>query len=413
MAGWDVEIRINLEDEENLEIVVKTFEIFTYQKNISDNEKTKIIQSFKLLTGKLPALFKLPSEEFSVFELKVLGNNVHIVLDTSILDEHYFSDLFSSLLNIPKSNSLLRSLHSLTGSVLFLGKLENKLEWAELSEPLSNEVISVSGWIEYENEVLEALGATCNKEINSSVTLLVIGEESSQKAKEKATELGIKIIDENELQERIEGWHLNITRSKEHEEWINNQLKNEGDNLSEIQTNKPTLIKLLVSMPFFLIGASLLGGAVWLVIVRIIEGFQAKPDDGFVIGWLVVLVLLGLSFLNFGKNALFEGLVKESKSLIGPVIYYIFGVLVSIVGLWSFLAGSQQAIIVAVVGVASIVYGFKLSTRNKKEALWSTSTPDEKLDTVYTELETLQKNLKNPLWRAFFRMRSIINIKST
>jgi hypothetical protein len=362
MAGVDIEIRINLKSNENLETVVKTLEIFTYQDNLSDAEKERRIQSFKTLTGKSPLLFELPHEEFSIFELKVLGKEVRIIFDTCLLDEPYFSDIFSTLLNIPHSNLLLRSFHSSTGAVLFLGKLKDKMEWVELEEPLKNEVLSISGNIGYDAEMLESLGATYSEEVSNSVTLLIIGENSSQETKDIATDKRINVIDESELTERIEGWHSNITRGKEHQEWLNKSSEN------QTKRNKPTLTKRLSSIPFFLIGACFFGGAVWLVIARLIEGLESKPNDDMVIGWTIALVIFGLSFIHFGKNALYEGLSKESKPLIGPIIYYIFGALVFAVGFWSILAGSQQALIATTVGLGSLVYGFRLSKRLKRQA---------------------------------------------
>ena len=127
--------------------------------------------------------------------------------------------------------------------------------------------------------------------------------------------------------------------------------------------------RILVSIPFFIIGAAFLGGAVWLAVDRLLGGLEWKENDGFVVGWLVVLTIFGGALLQFGKDALYKGHSEASKPLVGPVLYYIVGVLILVPGVWSFLVGSQQALMVSAIGVGSIGYGVRLSLRAKKQAL--------------------------------------------
>lgn len=127
--------------------------------------------------------------------------------------------------------------------------------------------------------------------------------------------------------------------------------------------------RVLVAIPFFLVGAAFLGGAAWLGIDRLFGGFEWKDNDGFIVGWVIALVIFGGALLQFGKDALHKGHSEESKPLVGPVLYYIIGVLILIPGVWSFLAGSQQALMVSAFGVGSIIYGIRLSLRVKKLAL--------------------------------------------
>jgi hypothetical protein len=127
--------------------------------------------------------------------------------------------------------------------------------------------------------------------------------------------------------------------------------------------------RILVAIPFFLIGTAFLSGASWLGIDRLFGGFEWKEGDGFIVGWVVALVIFAGALLQFGKDALYKGHSEESKPLVGPVLYYIAGILILIPGVWSFLAGSQQALLVSAIGVGSIIYGIRLSLRAKKLAL--------------------------------------------
>ena len=132
--------------------------------------------------------------------------------------------------------------------------------------------------------------------------------------------------------------------------------------------------RIFVATPFFLVGAGFLCGAAWLGIDRLFGGFEWKENDSFIIGWLIALVIFGGAMLQFGKDALYKGHSKDFKPLVGPIIYYIIGVLFIVLGIWSFLAGSQQALMVAAVGIASVIFGVKLSIRAKKSALTRPST---------------------------------------
>ena len=107
---------------------------------------------------------------------------------------------------------------------------------------------------------------------------------------------------------------------------------------------------------------------------RLFGGFEWKENDSFIIGWIVVLTIFGGALIQFGKDALYKGHSEESKPLVGPILYYIIGVLILIPGVWSFLAGSQQALVVSAVGIGSIIYGLRLSHRAKKQALIKSSS---------------------------------------
>jgi len=220
MAGQDLELRVDLDNAKTSKVVASFFEIFTYRKDLAKDEIQKRKQDFKDLIGDYPAIFELTKEEFSVFEVIQNEENLHIVFDTSMLDEHYFSEMYSSILEISQSNPLLRFVDSSTGAVLFLGKLENKLEWVELSEPLKSDCIFVSGDIQYDSETLESLGASCLNEINNSVTLVVLGDNFEKNIEDQAIKNQIEKVNEEQLFERIEGWHATISRSKDHEEWL-------------------------------------------------------------------------------------------------------------------------------------------------------------------------------------------------
>ena len=124
--------------------------------------------------------------------------------------------------------------------------------------------------------------------------------------------------------------------------------------------------RILVALPFFLVGAFFLGGAIWLAIERLLAGLVWDESDGFTIGAIIVLVIFGGAMLQFARNALFEGYAKESKPLIGPVLYYIIGVFILVPGLWSYFEGSSRAFLVAAVGAASIGYGINLSLKRKR-----------------------------------------------
>ena len=125
--------------------------------------------------------------------------------------------------------------------------------------------------------------------------------------------------------------------------------------------------RILASVPFFVIGAAFLVGAAWLGIGRLLEGLEWKQYDGLIVGWVVVLVIFGGAMLEFGKDALYKGHSEKTKPLIGPVLYYVVGVLILIPGVWSFVAGSPQALLVSAVGLGSIIYGIRLSLRIRKQ----------------------------------------------
>ncbi|MEZ9138752.1 MULTISPECIES: hypothetical protein [unclassified Shewanella] len=131
--------------------------------------------------------------------------------------------------------------------------------------------------------------------------------------------------------------------------------------------NKLKTSRVIIAIPFFIIGTGSVVSAFWLVIGRLLEGMMWKEDDSFVIGAMVVLILFGSSFISFGKDALYKGHSKKSKRLIGPTIFYAIGVIILIPGVWSFFAGSQQALIISLLGIASIIYGLRLSHKVKKE----------------------------------------------
>ena len=124
--------------------------------------------------------------------------------------------------------------------------------------------------------------------------------------------------------------------------------------------------RIVVAVPFFLVGFCFLAGAIWLAVDRLMEGFEWLDSDSFTIGWLIVLVIFGGALLQFGKNALHEGHSEKSKPLIGPALYFLVGVLIIVPGLWSFIEGSSQALLVAAVGAASLGYGIRLSLKEKR-----------------------------------------------
>lgn len=126
--------------------------------------------------------------------------------------------------------------------------------------------------------------------------------------------------------------------------------------------------RILISIPFFIIGFGFLGGAIWLGINRLLGAFEWQKEDGLIVGWVVVLTIFGGAFLQFGKDALYKGHSEKSKPLVGPVLYYIIGALILVPGVWSYLAGAHQALMISGVGVVSIIYGLRLSRRTKKHA---------------------------------------------
>ena len=128
---------------------------------------------------------------------------------------------------------------------------------------------------------------------------------------------------------------------------------------------KYKISRILISSPFFIIGAAFLIGAIWLAIDRLMEGLKLDESDGFFIGAFVVLCIFGGAFISFGKNALQEGHSEKSKPLISPIIYYLLGVLFVIPGVWSFFAGSLQALIVIAIGVGISIYGYGVSKKLK------------------------------------------------
>jgi hypothetical protein len=143
-------------------------------------------------------------------------------------------------------------------------------------------------------------------------------------------------------------------------------LKLKGYVMSKFKTSR-----ILASIPFLLIGSSFLIGSIWLGIDRLLGGFEWKENDGFIVGWIIALIIFGGAFLQFGKDALYKGHSEKSSPLVGPKLYYIIGVLILIPGIWSFIAGSQQALMIVAFGLGSIIYGAKLSMRLKKQTLSS------------------------------------------
>ena len=138
MSGQDIELRFEVVNPENVKILEDIFNIYTYRNDLPNEEIIERKNQFKELTGKTPLFFEFTQpEEMSVTELTVKGSSLQVKFDENINSENYFSDMFSCILGVSKSDALLRYVDSSTGSVLFLGKLdENKLEWLELTDPL-------------------------------------------------------------------------------------------------------------------------------------------------------------------------------------------------------------------------------------------------------------------------------------
>lgn len=86
-----------------------------------------------------------------------------------------------------------------------LGIIKPKIE-SNQSDALSNEIIVLSGSMSKPRDEiisrLESLGASIGSSVSKKTTMLVIGENPGSKM-EKALELGIKILNENELDEMI------------------------------------------------------------------------------------------------------------------------------------------------------------------------------------------------------------------
>jgi hypothetical protein len=129
--------------------------------------------------------------------------------------------------------------------------------------------------------------------------------------------------------------------------------------------SKHSIKNILISTPFFALGAGFICGALWLVISRLLEGLVWDENDPFVIGAVIFLVIFGGAFAHFGLNALNKGYSKNSKRLISPIFYYLIAALFIVPGAWSAIYGSINALIVLAIGIAIAAYGFKLSNNLK------------------------------------------------
>jgi hypothetical protein len=129
--------------------------------------------------------------------------------------------------------------------------------------------------------------------------------------------------------------------------------------------SKYSIKNVLISTPFFVLGAAFIFGAFWLLISRLLEGLAWHENDPYVIGAVIFLLIFGGAFTQFGLNALNKGCSKNSKRLISPLFYYFIAALLVVPGAWSAIYGSINALIVLAIGIAIAAYGLKQSNNLK------------------------------------------------
>ena len=129
--------------------------------------------------------------------------------------------------------------------------------------------------------------------------------------------------------------------------------------------SKYSINNILISTPFFVLGAAFIFGAFWSLISRLLEGIVWHENDPYVIGAVIFLLIFGGAFTQFGLNALNKGYSKKSQRLISPIFYYFIAALFIVPGVWSAIYGSINALIVLAIGIAIAAYGFKLSNNLK------------------------------------------------
>ena len=190
MSEQTVEIRFNVRD---------------------DSDKAKFDAIFKKPTEtdlmyrwvRYAANFKTSSDEF--LESDGLSLRLYFVCGANFEDVH-FDTLYRFIASHCEKNPVLRVHDSRTGESFFMAHHDETLETFQLEKPLKGLAIAASGgWLNSEEE-MEYDGAVFHEELNENVNLFVFGENGDTVLRDKAIDMRIRVVTEEEFEEIYKGW---------------------------------------------------------------------------------------------------------------------------------------------------------------------------------------------------------------
>jgi hypothetical protein len=151
------------------------------------------------------ANFKTSSAEF--LESNGLSLRLYFVCGEDFEDGH-FDALYRFIASHCDKNPVLRVHYSRTGDSFFMVHHDGKLETFLLEKPLKGLAIAASGgWLESE-EQMERDGAIFHEDLNEDVNLFVFGENGDSLLRDKAFDMRIRTVTEEEFEEIYKGWGM-------------------------------------------------------------------------------------------------------------------------------------------------------------------------------------------------------------